>query len=285
MNSMARKTAKSGKNEPGRTISGIIFDIKRYAIHDGPGIRTTIFFKGCPLRCWWCHNPEGLRPGIETISPGDGEKSRKEPRLVGEKRTVQSVMKEITRDVVFFDESGGGVTFSGGEPLMQPGFLRALLAGCGREGIHRVVDTCGYAPPDALASVVDLVDLFLYDLKFVDPALHRKYTGKDNRFILSNLREIHRRSRKTVIRFPVVPGVTDSRENISRISRFLSPLENIRDIDLLPFHSLAAGKYRRLNIRNRLDPAPEPVSREALDEITGFFRSRGFRVNRGGNHE
>ena len=282
---MPQKKREPRRNDGKKDPTGIIFDIKRYAIHDGPGIRTTIFFKGCPLRCWWCHNPEGLRPGIEKIVPEGNEGTRNQPRTLGERRTVQSVMDEIGRDIIFFDESLGGVTFSGGEPLMQPEFLRKLLIECHRSGIHTTLDTCGYAPRGILKSVMDLVDLFLYDIKFVDPGLHKTYTGRDNHSILSNLKTIDRHSRRTVIRFPLVPGITDSKENLSQVLRFLSTLKAIRDIDLLPYHNLAAGKYRRLKIKNRLESRPEPNPQQTVAEITRYFESRGFRVNRGGNHE
>jgi pyruvate formate lyase activating enzyme len=287
MNRLPKKPdfKENGQYDREKSVPGIIFDIKRYAIHDGPGIRTTIFLKGCPLRCCWCHNPEGLRPGIEkTMAYGD-ENFPKQVRVVGENRTVQSVMDEITRDVLFFDESGGGVTFSGGEPLLQPEFLRALLFHCQKSGIHTAVDTSGYATYDIIDRIIDMVDLFLYDVKFVDPGLHKKYTGKDNRLILSNLKEIDRLSRSTIIRFPVVPGITDTKKNVTQVSQFLSTLKNTREIAFLPYHNLAANKYQRLNIENRMKPTSELFPEQSLAGITRHFESLGFRVNRGGNHE
>ncbi|MCK4836129.1 MAG: glycyl-radical enzyme activating protein [Candidatus Aminicenantes bacterium] len=266
-------------------VKGIIFDIKRYAIHDGPGIRSTVFFKGCPLRCWWCHNPEGLRPEIEKILIEPGDKSGQQYRIIGEEKTVKSVMDEITGEVLFFDESGGGVTFSGGEPLMQPDFLKALLFFCQKSGIHTAVDTSGYAPYDIIESIIDMVDLFLYDLKFLDPELHAKYTGMDNRLIISNLKKLDGRAKKIIIRFPIIPEITGSKKNVEQISQFIASLHHTRDIDLLPYHQFAQKKYQRLNIINRMKAIPEPLPPQLLEEIKHHFESRGFRVNHGESNE
>jgi pyruvate formate lyase activating enzyme len=211
--------------------TGIVFDIKKFSIHDGPGIRTTIFFKGCPLRCWWCHNPEGLTPEPELMIRAnrcircdacldvcphgaisrDGDKVftdvakclrcgtcvaacyAEARQIVGQEMAAAQVMAEIERDVPFYDESGGGATFSGGEPLLQPDFLCELLSACRARGIHTAVDTCGFAPWEVLDSVRKYVDLFLYDLKLMDEARHRAFTGVSNALILSNLRARYRR--------------------------------------------------------------------------------------------
>ncbi|MFX1514452.1 MAG: 4Fe-4S cluster-binding domain-containing protein, partial [Promethearchaeota archaeon] len=168
---------------------GIIFDVKKYAIHDGPGIRTTVFFKGCPLRCWWCHNPEGQKEGLETIIKTQIDKntlSDNQEETIGREVSVVEVITEIEKDQLFYDESGGGVTFSGGEPLMQPAFLNALLDACKEKELTTTLDTCGYASWNILKKIKDKIDLFLYDIKIIDNKEHQKYTGVSNNQILSN---------------------------------------------------------------------------------------------------
>ena len=272
--------------------SGLVFDIKRYAIHDGPGIRLTVFFKGCPLNCWWCHNPEGITPEVQRVEK-DAEYADSGFDLIGEVKTVNQIMDEIYREVLFFDESGGGVTFSGGEPLMQPEFLSALLDQCRSRAIHTALDTCGYAPEAVFKSICQQVDLFLYDLKFIDPVLHRKYTGVDNQLILDNLKTLGRLARPVIVRFPVIPGINSSEANVEEISAFLSDLENVNAIDLLPFHRFAERKYCRLKIPNRIknrlfpsekefSPGSSDSDRKILESIRKNLESRGFTVRIGG---
>jgi len=265
--------------------SGIIFDIKHYAIHDGPGIRTTVFLKGCPLDCRWCHNPEGISPEpqllfrAEACLPDchrclaacphqavtlDGPKIRVDAarcvacgtcadacptgalRLVGRRVTVSDIMQELEKDRVFYDESGGGATFSGGEPLAQPEFLTALLAECRRRGIHTVVDTSGFAPPAVVRRVAGLTDLFLYDLKALDPDTHRRTTGQDNGLILDNLRLLASEGVRVMLRIPYMPGVNDDNVSLQRLAALLRELRSITEIALLPFHRGATHKYRQL---------------------------------------
>ncbi|MBN2433572.1 MAG: glycyl-radical enzyme activating protein [Acidobacteria bacterium] len=265
--------------------TGIIFDIKHYAIHDGPGIRTTVFLKGCPLACRWCHNPEGIAPEpqllfrAEACLPdcrrcvaacpnqaitADGRSIRVDTtrcracgrcaeacptealRLVGRRMSVTDVLREIEKDRVFYDESGGGATFSGGEPLAQPAFLTALLDECRRRGIHSVVDTSGYAPSAVVRKIADRTDLFLYDLKALDPDIHRQTTGQDNRLILENLRLLAREGARVMLRVPYIPGVNDDEESLRHLSALLKELRTIREIALLPFHRGADHKYRQL---------------------------------------
>ena len=167
--------------------TGIIYDLKKYAIHDGPGIRTTVFLKGCPLDCWWCHNPESRKNEPQSSGKKNLHKNlallNSDKNLIGIKVTTNEVMHEIRKDVLFYDESGGGVTFSGGEPLQQTDFLKMLLAECKAEHIHTVVDTSGYVEYKYFEEIRSLTDLFLYDLKFIDDALHLKYTGVSNRLM------------------------------------------------------------------------------------------------------
>ncbi|MCI0470727.1 MAG: glycyl-radical enzyme activating protein [Candidatus Aminicenantes bacterium] len=252
--------------------AGIIFDIKRFAIHDGKGIRTTVFFKGCPLRCRWCHNPESQEKEPEKI-PGR--------ETIGKRVPVDYVINEIEKDTVFYDESGGGVTFSGGEPLMQPDFLLALLVECRNRAIHTILDTSGYAVPQVLNSISDKVDLFFYDLKLMDNERHIAYTGVPNRSILENLKMLARQDKNIVIRFPVIPGITDDAENINALAEFVLSLKEIDNIHLLPFHRTAQEKYKRLERQNLLKEF-QPPTEERMAEIETYFKSRGFKVKIGG---
>jgi pyruvate formate lyase activating enzyme len=264
---------------------GIIFDIKKYAIHDGPGIRTTVFLKGCPLDCWWCHNPEGRLDQPETICirtrrNETGEWIRQEKRF-GLEMAVDEIMPELEKDTVFYDQSGGGVTFSGGEPLMQPEFLLEMLKACRRKQIHTAVDTCGYAPSDLYHSIYDWVDLFLFDLKILDNEQHKKYTGVSNELILDNLIGLSRRGDKIALRLPMITGITDTADNIGSIMNFIEPLSGIRDISLLPYNRLANDKMERFGRPDRLGPMPDqPESR--LGDIAQSFAERGYQVKVGG---
>lgn len=268
------------------TPSGIIFDIKRYAIHDGPGIRTTVFFKGCPLDCWWCHNPEGRLEKPETICiktrrAGSGksfiEKNEKFGRIV----SVDEVVAEIEKDIIFYDQSGGGVTFSGGEPLMQPEFLKSLLTECRSRGIHTAVDTSGHAPAEVVAEIYNLVDLFLYDLKNMDEAEHVKYTGVSNRPALDNLVMLSQMGNKTQLRLPMIPGITDTEENLKAVLNFIEPLSNLRLISLLPYNRLAEDKRDRFGLENRMEKVAGNND-EAVNRAATMLESRGYKVTIGG---
>jgi len=254
---------------------GVVFNIKRYAIHDGPGIRTTLFLSGCPLRCWWCHNPEAIRddpaPMLENASVDDS----------GEIMTVREAVDAIEKDVLFYDESGGGVTFSGGEPLVQHRFLKAVLRECRKRDIHTVLDTTGYASPEIVESVVEDIGLFLYDLKLMDNRKHLEYTGFSNELIKNNLTLLVERGRPIVIRFPMIPEITDTEENISQISDFVFSLKRIDTIHILPYHRTAEAKYRRLKIPNRMKKI-RPPSRKRVNEVKANFEKRGFTVIVGG---
>lgn len=271
-------------NETAGMAAGTVFDIKRYAIHDGPGIRVTVFLKGCPLTCRWCHNPEGQNPDPESMCdkaarPRSGAFSGngKYGRVV----TVEAVMEAIDKDVLFFDESGGGVTFSGGEPLMQPEFLQSLLRACNERDIHTVVDTCGHAPPAVFDSVLDKVDLFLFDLKLMDDALHREYTGASNQPILRNLKRLEERQKRVTVRIPVIPQITDTESNIGDIVNFVSSLRHVNDVALLPYHRTAEGKYERLRRPYGMEGV-QPPSMERVEAIRARFENVGARVTVGG---
>jgi pyruvate formate lyase activating enzyme len=299
--------------------SGIVFDIRRYAVHDGPGIRTTVFLKGCPLSCTWCHNPEGVAAEAfilyrkdrcigcgECIEACAQNALRVSPsgiiaqadrcircgaceaacpaearEWVGKKMTVALVIEWIEKDIIFYDESGGGVTFSGGEPLMQPAFLLSLLSASGNRGIHRAVDTSGFAPPALIEETARSTDLFLYDLKHLDPEIHRRLTGVSNALILENLRSLSAGSVKIRVRIPLLPGINDDPSNLDATGGFLASLPRRHPVDLLPFHNRALGKYRRFDrdyTMERLAPALEGELRGAAERLRRF----GLEVHTGG---
>jgi pyruvate formate lyase activating enzyme len=247
-------------------MTGVIFDIKRFAVHDGPGIRTTVFLKGCDLRCPWCHNPESQGYGVETLDGRDG------PLHVGRQVTVDEVVAEIERDAMFFDESGGGVTFSGGEPLGQPEFLCAALDRCGELGIHRAVDTSGYAPRDVLLRVAERTDLFLYDLKFIDAEVHMAMTGVEVTPIHDNLRALCQTGVAIQLRIPVVPGMTNIPQNMEAVGELIASLPRTLDWKLLPYHRAAMDKYPRFGMAAPLPHTREPNADE-MQQMAECIRS------------
>jgi len=226
-----------------------------------------VFLKGCPLGCLWCHNPEGIAPGLDEFG-----------RII----SVQELMTEIEKDRPFMDESAGGVTLSGGEPLSQPEFLVSMMRQCRDSGIHISLDTCGHAPADAFDATLDLVDLYLYDLKFMDDELHRRYTGVSNGLVIRNCKKLDELDRKTLIRFPVIPEITGTAENIRDIGDFISSLNNIKTVDLLPFHRTAEGKYERMGIENQLKGV-DPPSEDDVAIAKRILGGYGLEVLVGGS--
>jgi pyruvate formate lyase activating enzyme len=348
--------------------SGIVFDIRRFSIHDGPGIRTAVFFKGCPLACSWCHNPEGMAPlpalvyranrcihcgacvlscpqgaisrpagaplmlgklpgdllpgnrpnanGAPFVSVGQPELAASREgtapglsgdpngavltdrdrcvqcgrcvetcyaearELAGRAMSVADVLAEVERDVVFYDESHGGVTFSGGEPLLQAGFLLELARACREKGLRTALDTCGFAPWEVLDRVREYIQLFLYDVKLMDDARHRRFTGVSNALILENLRQLAGRGHRIVLRLPLIPGVNDDADNICATGALAAEL-HIPEVDLLPYHQAGVDKYGRLDMDYAL-PETRPPATDQVAEVAGMLREFGLRVRVGG---
>jgi len=302
------------------TSSPLLFAIKRYALHDGPNIRTTVFFKGCPLHCFWCHNPEGIRPEIEVVTVSDrcigcrecihgcpesaltldrerGIHRRQEscttclncveicPALaheaIGFHNTIDEVMYEIEKDLPFYDRSGGGVTFSGGEPLMQPKALLALLKRCGDFGIHRAVDTTGFAPTPTLLEVANHTELFLFDLKHMDTLKHEEYTGVPNERILHNLQQLADSGAAFRIRIPLLAGINTDEANIRATAEFTASLSGLQGIDLLPYHHFASTKYEKLKTGYRGQKNHCPTTDE-IARVQHIFEQFGHTVRIGG---
>lgn len=267
-----------------KEIKGLIFDIKKYAIHDGPGIRTTVFMKGCPLDCWWCHNPEGRQDTSETLMSHikivDGGERIKEEKI-GRLISVADLMKELKKDRVFYDQSGGGITFSGGEPMHQIEFLEAALSACKEDSLITAVDTCGYAPQEHFARIYPLTDIFLYDIKLMDDTLHRQYTGVSNQSTLSNLAFLAGKGDKIVVRIPMIPGITDTTENLEAIIKLISMYKNIKQVSLLPYNKLNEDKTKRFALADRIGPL-RPQTEENLKEKAAFFEKHGYIVKVGG---
>ena len=243
-------------------IQGQVFNIQHFSTEDGPGVRTTVFLQGCPLRCAWCANPESPRDALRVR---DGKIKIDRARCVacgrctevcpshamffyGERKDVDDVFAEVLRDRGYYETSGGGVTCSGGECMMQPDFVAALFRRCKAEGIHTALDTCGQFAPEHIETVLPLTDLVLYDIKTTDSERHRRFTGVGNELILANLRRILAYPATVVIRVPVIPGWNDAPEDLRATAEFVKALDAGLHVDLLPFHRFGCGKYEMLDM-------------------------------------
>jgi pyruvate formate lyase activating enzyme len=266
-------------------MNGIIFSIKRYSIHDGPGIRVTFFLKGCPLSCRWCHNPEGISPEPEEVMQvnrvGEREFSKKE--TAGRQLTIPEMMSIVEKERVFIERSGGGVTFSGGEPLMQSDFLILALQACREKGFHTAVDTSGFASQEVLRKIIPLTDLFLFDLKHLDPQQHLEYTGVSNVLILKSLDTILSSGKELSIRIPVIPGINDHPSQLNEMIGYIKGIktERITMINLLPYHKAGLAKYRKFGRENMMENVEQPSS-ERMKEIKKLFVETGIKVKIGG---
>jgi len=261
-----------------------IFDIKRFAVHDGPGIRTTVFLKGCPLSCQWCHNPESQGPepvSVDIMRKVNG-KSVAGKKVYGEGMEADRVVETLIKDAHFYEESGGGVTFSGGEPLMQTDELVYLLEACKSHGFHTTVDTSGYARWEQFDRIRHLTDLFLFDLKNMDPELHKEYTGVDNGVILSNADKLLEKGARLIFRIPVIPGINTTEDEISGMIGFLKErAEKMTEVHLLPYHRIAENKYQRLQMQETLADVAEP-DEHFMRHLKEEFKHTGLEVIIGG---
>ena len=251
-----------------------IFNIQKFSVHDGPGIRTTVFFKGCPLRCKWCHNPESQLMQQEMMSGKDG---KEEP--VGKQYSVQELVKHLAKDQIFYDQSGGGVTLSGGEVMVQDmDYVVSLLKSLNRQGISAVIDTCGCAPTENFEKVLPYTELFLYDLKMMDPTAHYHYTGVSNELILQNLKYLSSSDANIELRLIMVKDVNMGEDAISRMIEWLKQEKiKLNRITLLPYHDLGRDKYKNLGrecTQNFEKPSPEE-----LNAVKTQFQNSGYIVN------
>jgi pyruvate formate lyase activating enzyme len=299
-------------------LRGIVTNIQRFSIHDGPGIRTTVFLKGCNLRCFWCHNPETLSrdPELQLFPDrciGCGECFERCPQgahvmtdkgrlflrelcqacgtcvetcyaqsllLVGECKTVDEVVDEVLRDLPFYETSGGGVTLSGGEPLLQLDFSYAILERCRQEGLHTAIETAANFPWERVASILPVTDLVMMDVKLMDAERHKAATGVSNARILENAMRLGQEAPALIIRTPIVPGVNDTPEDVAAIAEFAAGLPNLLYYELLPFHPMASGKYDSLDIDYRARELKSPP-KEQMDALTEVAAQFGIKAQHG----
>lgn len=248
-------------------VTGRIFDIQRYSIHDGPGIRTIVFLKGCVLRCRWCCNPESQEYKIQTMTVAGKEK------LIGRDVTVDEVMREIVKDNQYYRRSGGGVTLSGGETLCQPEFAAALLRACKDNGLHTAIESTACAPFETIEKILPYLDLYLMDIKHIDSAKHKEFTGKSNELILENAVKLGKAAKELIIRVPVIPTFNNTEKEIRAIADFASKIPNVRELHLLPYHRLGQDKYeglgREYTLKN-IEPMTDEYMQTLLKAAGGF---------------
>jgi pyruvate formate lyase activating enzyme len=254
--------------------SGTVFDIQRAALHDGPGIRTVVFLKGCFLRCEWCHNPESWSVELQVAAQPD---STGEYRSFGRQMAVEDVMRIVLRDRIYYEESGGGLTLSGGEPTLQFDFCRALLRAAREHGLHTCLDTSGHNSQQAFVELLPLVDLFLFDYKLTDSDAHLRWTGAGNELILSNLDFLYRSGAKIVLRCPLLPGINDNEEHFKGIAAMNQKYPGLQGIEILPYHDTGDYKYGLLGM-----DSPRPhcavASEEELLRCRQMLAGLGVRI-------
>ena len=292
--------------------TGLIFNIQRFSLHDGPGIRTTIFFKGCHLNCWWCQNPEGLNSNkevfisttkcigcnscLETCSEKAISINGQEPFIdrnkcklcmacidlcptgaleaIGTEMTINQVADEALKDRIIYEESGGGVTLSGGEPLLQLNFVTDLLRKMKELDINTAVETSGYVSLEALKEVYPWTDLFLYDIKLLDPLLSKKYTGISNKSVIENLKHLSQNGKPVAIRMPLIPGINDHRDHLHLVAEVLKE-NGINELELIPYHNLGVSKYRGLDMDYKLQEIKSPPKND-IAAVREAFLSEGI---------
>ena len=306
-----------GEFEMGKAgLCGLVFDIQKFSLHDGPGIRTTVFMKGCPLACKWCSNPESQSPKQEIMAydirciacgkcaevctrgaiifTGAGREIDWEKcdqclecakvcpargiECVGKVWTVEEVVAKVEQDRIFYENSGGGMTASGGEPLVQWEFVSNVLKRCREKGIHTALDTCGMAPWKHLERVIEHADLVLFDVKHMDSAIHKQGTGVGNETILENARKVAQRA-TTWIRIPLIPGFNDSESNLTRVAHFADEI-GAEKISLLPYHNYGSSKYPKLGRTYSMEDSPL-LAEERVEALKGWLKAMGHRVEIG----
>jgi len=289
-------------------LTGLVFNVQRFSVHDGPGVRTTVFMKGCPLCCAWCHNPESQLPSPEFIrlrhlcmacgrctddeldTPVVTGRNEEDVEAcptgalqgVGERIEPADLVQSLLRDRIFFDDSGGGVTISGGEPLVQAAFVTEVLRLLRADGVHTALDTCGYGRWPEMRDAAEHASLVLYDLKLMDPARHKAATGVSNDVILDNLRALAGVHPAIWIRVPIIPGVNDDDGNIEATAEFVHSVPGVRQVDLLPYHPTGEAKFARLGMYYALH-GTTPPDQKRLDALAARFRSRGLVTTIGGH--
>lgn len=298
-------------------MTGRIFDIQRFSIHDGPGIRTTVFLKGCPLHCKWCHNPESISPNPQLsvvpekcigcaacvaacpegavalngarkvvigrqycTSCGDCAPvcDPKALEMVGRNATVEEVMAVVLRDREYYRASGGGLTLSGGEPLFQPAFARALLQAAKAEGLHTVIETSGFAAWEVFESILPSADLFLFDYKETDPHLHQAFVGQPNAPILANMKKLHAAGGRILMRCPMIPEFNARREHLDGIARTAEELPRLVGVELLAYHRLGRAKLQRLGFAPRMPESVKPPSPETVREWNAYLAKKRVKL-------
>ncbi len=298
-------------------MDAVVFDIKRFAVHDGPGIRSSVFLKGCPLNCLWCHNPEGISPQVQlwyfkgrclkcrdcvSVCPEGALSFDKTEGLgidrdlcsdcgactkvcptgalsfIGSRMTVDQIVQELLQDRVFYEESGGGITLTGGEPLAQAGAAGEILKRMKSEGISTAVETSLHVPQDVLESIKEVTDFFLCDLKVMNPERHLKVVGADNARIRENLKWLICAGADVLVRIPLIPGFTDSRENLQNIGEFLLTLEKTPPVELMNFNPLAREKFRVLGRHYEPEGADSPFDGEQMKQFRFLFDQMGLQV-------
>ncbi len=299
---------------------GLVFNIERFCVHDGPGIRTLVFLKGCPLSCRWCANPEGMGtkpqvaflpetcigcghcaevcPENATVHTSDGMITRIAERCIhcaacvgvcpsqarfvyGKPMSVEEVFEEIYKDFPFYRRSQGGITISGGEPLMQKEFTRSVLSHCARQNIHTAVETCGHSNWENVAYAFGFADLILFDFKHIHPLKHLKFTGINNVQILTNLKRLDSEDKSLIIRVPVIPGFNATVQEMHTMANFVASLKRSHPCHLLPYHALGNSKHSRLGINPRYQPV-ETLSKGQMQEFLEIWKNRGIETQIGG---
>lgn len=316
-------TSEPQRDSPSTTPLGRVFDIQRFSVHDGPGIRTTVFLKGCPLRCVWCHNPEGIdaapmvsflpekclvcgecvracaqgahrlegsdvvghpvvhlynRDACETCGTCTRYCDSGALEFVGGLMTVEDVMKEVLQDKTFYASSGGGMTLSGGEPLAQIDFTVAILRAAQEQGIHRCLETSGFANWERFRPLLPLVDLFLFDCKETDPQRHKAFTGQSNQLIIENLWRLHEVGARVQLQCPIIPGFNDREDHFTGIAALAQSLPRLDGVQLLPYHPLGESKLQRFGLSPLANVPHQPMDPAQIDHWSNWLRERGVRV-------